>query len=99
MIDYIQDLDLIVSAFKAQYNISPDRILKLKGKEFIAYLSALSDDTLLSKVITARSLDDSQLPDGYKELKKRFKLSPVASENSANSALVSFAQAMGRKGL
>ncbi|WHL54832.1 hypothetical protein [Mycoplasmopsis bovis] len=44
-------------------------------------------------------MDDSQLPDGYKELKKRFKLSPVASENSANSALVSFAQAMGRKGL
>ncbi|WP_268869543.1 hypothetical protein [Mycoplasmopsis agalactiae] len=44
-------------------------------------------------------MDDSQLPEGYKELKKRFKLSPTTGENSASSALVSFAKAMGGKGL
>lgn len=74
LIDYIADLDLIVSAFKQCYNIEPPDIIKLKGRVFLAYLNSLGEDTLLSKVLAVRATEDNELTPAYKKMKQFYAL-------------------------
>lgn len=74
-------------------------ILKLKNKKFITYLSTLNNNTLLSKIITTKNLNNNQLPNKYKKLKKKFKLNPITNENNTNNTLLSFTKTINKKKL
>ncbi|QJR43637.1 hypothetical protein HLA87_02460 [Mycoplasma miroungigenitalium] len=95
VIDYIQDLDLIISAFYHDYKIKANELLSLKGREFLVLLNGLSDKNLLMKVVCVRGMSESELSAEYKELKKNFRLN---QGTECVNELESFASAMaGRK--
>lgn len=60
--DLIEDFDLIISSFQAQYGIRLSRDLRgMKWTEFSALLSGLGPETPLGRIVTIRSEDDPDI--------------------------------------
>lgn len=74
---YEQDFDLIIAAFKQQYNIN---ILKddMHWFEFKSLFDGLGDDTAFKKIVIYRTIDLNKVPKeqikDYRELKEYYRI-------------------------
>ena len=60
--DLIEDFDLIVASFQAQYGIRLSRELpSMKWNEFKMLLSGIGSETPLGKIVAIRSEDDNEI--------------------------------------
>ena len=60
--DLIEDFDLIISSFQAQYGIRLSRELSsMKWSEFKALLTGIGPETPLGRIVSIRSEDDPEV--------------------------------------
>jgi hypothetical protein len=60
--DLIEDFDLIISSFQAQYGIRLSRELSaMKWNEFKALLTGIGSETPLGRIVAIRSEDDPEV--------------------------------------
>lgn len=82
LVDFSIDADLIYAAFRQQYNINLlDPELKLHWHEFLALFNALTDATLMAKVMGYRAYNkSSNKKDPYEDLKRAWEIREYTQE-------------------
>ena len=61
--DLFEDLDLIISSFRAQYGVKihSAEFKEMRWKEFRALLSGIGPDTPLGRIVAIRAEDDAEI--------------------------------------
>lgn len=72
--DLIDDFDLIVASFQAQYGIRLSRDLEgMKWDEFKALLVGISPETPLGRIVSIRAEDDKEILEHFTKEQRRIR--------------------------